>query len=102
MEADTENAIIALAYSEGDIMAQADDICRYVTDHKILPARQQGLSMVTIFAREIHAEMHLKAHVIAVCGALDDPEFLKMAGVRLLERSGQKRSPKSKWVFGLE
>jgi hypothetical protein len=58
--------------------------------------------MVTVFAREIHAEMHLKARVVAVCGALDDPDFLKIAGVRLLERSGQRRSPKSKWVFKLD
>jgi hypothetical protein len=83
-------------------MAQADDIRRYVIDHKILPARQHGHSIVTVFAREVHAEMHLKARVVAVCGALDDPEFLRMADVRLLERSGQKWSPKSKWVFGLD
>jgi 5-methylcytosine-specific restriction protein B len=83
-------------------MAQADDIRRYVIDHKITPARQEGQSMVTVFAREIHAEMHLKARVVAVCGALDDPDFLKIAGVRLLERSGQRRSPKSKWVFKLD
>jgi hypothetical protein len=83
-------------------MNQADDIRRYVIDHKILPACQQGQNMVTVFAREIHAEMRLKAPVVAVCRALDDTEFLKMAGVRLLERSGKKRSPKSKWVFGIE
>jgi 5-methylcytosine-specific restriction protein B len=83
-------------------MAQVDDIRRYVIDHKITPARQEGQSMVTVFAREIHAEMHLKARVVAVCGALDDPDFLKIASVRLLERSGQRRSPKSKWVFKLD
>ena len=32
----------------------------------------------------------------------NDPAFLELAGVRLLERSGQRRSPKSKWVFGLD
>jgi hypothetical protein len=58
--------------------------------------------MLTIFAREVHAEMNLRAKVIAVCKALDDPVFLDLAGVRLLERSGQRHSPKSKWVFGLD
>jgi hypothetical protein len=81
---------------------QADIIRAYVNEHKIIPARQQGQSMITIFAREVHAEMNLKARVVAVCYALDDPAFLELAGVRLLERSGQKRSPKSKWVFGLD
>jgi len=83
-------------------MTQADSIRRYVIDYKISPARQQRQSMVTIFAREIHAEMRLQDRVVAVCGALDDPVFLELAGVRLLERSGRRHSPKSKWVFGLD
>ncbi|MBN1146256.1 MAG: hypothetical protein JXA78_03295 [Anaerolineales bacterium] len=83
-------------------MTQADIIRAYVIEHKIIPARQQGHAMITIFAREVHAEMNLKARVNVVRSALDDPVFLELAGVRLLERSGQKRSPKSKWVFGLD
>ena len=39
-------------------MTLADSIRKYVIDHKIAPARQQGQTMVTIFAREVHAEMH--------------------------------------------
>lgn len=83
-------------------MTLADKIRLYVLEHKIEPARARGETMITIFAREVHADMHLPAPVRAVEGALDDPGFEAYAGVRLLERSGRKRSPKAKWVFAIE
>ena len=83
-------------------MTQADQIRKYVLERKIEPARQRGEEMITIFAREIHAEMHLPAKVVVVNSALDHDGFEEYAGVRLLERSGRKRSPQAKWVFEIE
>jgi hypothetical protein len=83
-------------------MTLADKIRLYVLEHKIEPARERGETMITLFAREVHAEMHLPAPVRAVEGALDDPGFEAYAGVRLLERSGRRGSPKAKWVYGIK
>jgi hypothetical protein len=82
-------------------ISQADLIREYVLTRKFEPARQRGEEMITLFAREVHAEMHLNAPVVAVCSALDHDGFEEYAGVRLLERSGRRGSAKSKWVFGL-
>lgn len=81
---------------------QADKIRIYVLERKIEPARQRGEKLITIFAREIHAEMNLNAPIQTVCTALDHDEFEQFAQVRLLERSAQKRSTKSKWVFEIQ
>ena len=83
-------------------LSQADSIRQYVLDRKIEPARQRGEEIITLFAREIHAEMHLNAPIVAVCSALDHDGFAEFADVRLIERSGRRGSPKSKWVFGLD
>ena len=83
-------------------ISQADLIREYVHSHLIEPARQRGDETITIFARQVHAEMHLNAPVVTVCSALDHDGFEEFAGVHLLERSGRRGSPKSKWVFGLQ
>ena len=83
-------------------ISQADLIREFVFTRKIEPARQRGDEMITLFAREVQSEMHLKAPVVAVCSALDHDGFEDFANVVLLERSGRKGSPKSKWVFGLK
>jgi 5-methylcytosine-specific restriction protein B len=83
-------------------MTLADKIRLYVIKHKIEPARARGETMITLFAREVHADMHLPAPIRAVESALDDPNFESYADVRLLERSGRKGSPKAKWVFAIE
>ena len=83
-------------------ISQADLIREFVLTRKIEPARERGDEMITLFAREVHADMHLKAPVVAVCSALDHDGFEDFAGVQLLERSGRRGSPKSKWVFGLK
>jgi hypothetical protein len=82
-------------------MTLDDKIRKYVLERKVEPARAQGEEMITLFAREIHAEMHLPAPIRAVESALDGPGFAAYAGVRLLERSGRKGSPKAKWVFAI-
>jgi hypothetical protein len=83
-------------------LSQAEKIRIYVLERKIEPARQRGDKLITIFAREIHAEMHLNAPIQAVCTAIDHDEFERFANVQLLERSAQKRSTKSKWVFAIQ
>ena len=80
-------------------ISHADKIRLYVLERKIEPARQRGENMITLFAREIHADMNLNAPIRTVCTALDHDGFEESADVRLVERSGKKLSPKSKWVF---
>ena len=83
-------------------VSQADLIREYVRNRMIEPARVRGDEMITIFARQVHADMHLQAPVVTVCSALDHDGFEEYAGVKLLERSGRRGSRKSKWVFLLQ
>ena len=76
-----------------------EKIRTYVLNRKLIPAREQGQELVTVWARQIHAEMNLPAKVITVCRALDVAGFPEDYGFELLERSGPRRGPASKWVY---
>lgn len=83
-------------------MILADRIRKYVLDRKIKPARNQGVTSITIIAGEIHSDMGLKNRMPAVCGALDADKFLDYAQVKLILRTGPKQGSTAKWVFSLE
>jgi len=77
-------------------------IQQYTLEHHIEPARKRGEKIVTIFSREIQAEMQIHVPFRTMNAALDDPGFPQIAGIRLLERSGRKFDKTAKWVFAIE
>ena len=84
-----------------------DQIRAYILKSKVKTARLQGQTLLTLWAREIQAEMHLALPVQRVCQAMDSlaadgVTFSAETGVILLERSGPKRSPAAKWVFEIQ
>jgi 5-methylcytosine-specific restriction enzyme B len=86
---------------DGKSESLADLVREYVLYDTIVPARRAGRIEVTVRAGDVHAAMHLKDRMPAVCGALDAEKFLDLAQVNLVARSGPHQGANAQWVFRL-
>ncbi|HSQ25757.1 MAG TPA: hypothetical protein VLM80_01410 [Anaerolineales bacterium] len=60
---------------------------------------QEGQCLLTVRARQIHADLQLPLKVSTASAFMDEISFTDEDGLRLVERSGRKNSPDAKWVY---
>lgn len=81
--------------------SQRELIRRTVFERVIKTARSQGRRTVTIRASEVARLMNLSNRYPNICGALDSQQFQRLAGGRLLQRTGPAQSSSVTWTYEL-
>ncbi len=71
----------------------------YVLSIKPQAIEQGGKRLLTVRARQIHADLQLPMKVSMASALMDELNFADEDGLRLIERSGKKNSPDAKWVY---
>lgn len=80
----------------------ADKIREHVNNAFIEPARNAGMTHVTVNAGDAHRDLQLENRMPAVCGAIDAAKFQDLYGVILSKRSGPKQGSTATWVFSIK
>ena len=73
-------------------MSQADEIRQYALQHYVALARSAGEETVTIRAGDICRGLDLHGRTPSVCSALQSSAFLRLGGLKLVERIGPLQS----------
>lgn len=60
---------------------------------------QEGRRLLSVRARQIHADLQLPLKVSTASAFMDEITFTEADGLRLVERSGRRNSPDAKWVY---
>ena len=80
-------------------MSQADRIRSFAAARFVEPARDAGKPTLTIRAGDVARDMGLKNRTPAVCSALGSSQFLREAGLRLVERVGPRQSTTTEFRY---
>ena len=72
---------------------------RYILSIKPQAIEQAGQRLLTVRARQIHADLQLPMKVSTASAYMDEISFTDEDGLRLVERSGRRNSPDAKWVY---
>ena len=80
-------------------MSQADRIRSFAAARFVEPARDAGKPTLTIRAGDVAPDMGLKNRTPAVCSALRSSQFLREAGLRLVERVGPRQSTTTEFRY---
>ena len=71
----------------------------YILSLKPQAIQQEGRRLLSVRARQIHADMQLPLRVSTASAFMDEIIFTEADGLRLVERSGRRNSPDAKWVY---
>ncbi len=82
-----------------EVVSLSDRIRRSARARHIEPARQAGMKTVTIRAGDLGRDMGLNNRMAAVCSAVGSKQFLREAGLRLVERVGPRQSTTTEFRF---
>jgi len=80
-------------------MSQADRIRSFAAARLVEPARDAGKLTLAIRAGDVARDMGLSNRVPAVCSALGSGQFLREAGLRLVERVGPRQSTTTEFRY---
>lgn len=72
---------------------------QYILSLKPQAIQQEGRRLLTVRARQIHADLQLPMKVSTASAFMDEISFSDQDGLRLAERSGRRNSPDAKWVY---
>lgn len=81
---------------EGDAikMRDADRIRKFAYENYVKPAKERGLSGVTVNVREVHGRMGFtKNNYPNICGALCRPRLMAQYGVKKIHRKPPSDGP---------
>lgn len=71
----------------------------YILSSKPHAIEQVGQRLLTVRAKQIHADLQLPMKVSTASAYMDQINFTETDGLRLVERSGRRNSPDAKWVY---
>lgn len=71
----------------------------YILALKPQAMEQAGKRLLSVRARQIHADLHLPMKVSTASALMDELSFSEQDGLLLVERSGRRNSPEAKWVY---
>ena len=80
-------------------MSQADRIRSFAAARLVRPARDAGEPSLTIRAGDVARDMGLSNRAASVCSALGSSQFLREAGLRLMERVGPRQSTTTEFRY---
>lgn len=80
----------------------ADKIREHANSILIEPARNAGMTHVTVNAGDVHRDLKLENRMPAVCAAIDATKFQDLYGVILSNRSGPKQGSTATWIFSIK
>lgn len=72
---------------------------KYILSLKPQAIQQAGQRLLTVRARQIHADLQLPMKITTASAFMDEINFADEDGLRLVERSGRRNSPDAKWVY---
>lgn len=72
---------------------------KYILALKPQAILQEGQRLLTVRARQIHADLQLPMKITTASAFMDAISFTDEDGLRLVERSGRRNSPDAKWVY---
>ena len=71
----------------------------YILSLKPHAIEQAGQRLLSVRARQIHADLQLPMKVSTASALMDEVSFSEQDGLLLVERSGRRNSPEAKWVY---
>jgi hypothetical protein len=87
---------MALIYDRAEVLRRMH---RYILSAKPQAIQQGELRLVSVRARQIHADLQLPMRVTTASALMDELKFTDEDGLRLVERSGRRHSADAKWVY---